>query len=233
MVLIKGIAKTSLIDFQPYVSSTLFLGGCNFRCRFCHNPNLVTESHLLKDISENDIFGFFKEKKKWIDGVCISGGEPTIHNDLPIFLKKLKELGLLVKLDTNGSNPIMLRQIIPSGLADKIAMDIKAPRERYEEVCGIKVDMEKIQDSIDVIMKSGIDYEFRTTVVPGLVGKEDIIKIGEWLKGAKKFCIQQFRSRGPLLDKKLEGKETFNKDDIEDMKKTAEKYFDKVEVRYS
>lgn len=233
MVVIKGINKTTLVDYPPYTSSTIFLSGCNFRCPFCHNPDLVEGFHLLDDISEKEILEFLDTRKKWIDAVCITGGEPCIQKDLPQFIKKIKDKGFLLKLDTNGTNPDMIKFLLKNNLIDKIAMDIKSSKENYSDAIGkdSSIYIDKIQKSIDLIKNSGIDYEFRTTVVPDLVRKEDIKEIGLWIGNAKKFAIQNFRYSGKMLDESFKDKKPFFKDELLEMKQSVEKYFDNIEVR--
>ncbi|MFH1774508.1 MAG: anaerobic ribonucleoside-triphosphate reductase activating protein [Methanobacteriota archaeon] len=193
-MLIKGLVKTTLIDYPGKVACTVFLAKCNFRCPYCQNPDLVVGYGELPTISEEEIFGHLKSRKKWLDGVCVSGGEPTLNSDLPEFLRKIKSMGFLIKLDTNGTNPEMLKKLLDEKLIDYAAMDIKAPLERYEEVVRVRVDLEKIKQSVEIIRNSGVDYEFRTTVVPGLLNSGDIEKICSWLRGSKRYYLQQFRS---------------------------------------
>jgi len=226
--MIKGIQKTSLIDFSPYTSAVLFLGGCNFRCPYCHNPELVKGS--LKDIDESEILRFLISRKKWIDGVVITGGEPTLHSELERFISKIKKMGLLVKLDTNGTNPLMVDKLIKEGLIDYIAMDIKGPLEKYDSICGVKVDKGKIKDTVYLLMKGIVDYEFRCTAVPGLIDADDIVEIGKWLDGSEKFVIQQF-SNSNVLDPKFKEVKPFPPSKLKEFKKLSLPYFKKVEVR--
>ncbi|MDD5162931.1 MAG: anaerobic ribonucleoside-triphosphate reductase activating protein [Candidatus ainarchaeum sp.] len=226
----KGLQKTTLIDFPGQIACTFFLPKCNFKCGFCYNPNLVFDEETGTRISEKEALAFLDERKNFLDGVCISGGEPTLHPGLPEFCAKIKEKGLLVKLDTNGSNPEMLKSLIEKNLVDFVAMDIKASKEKYSLVCGAKIDLEKISESIGLIRKSGIDYEFRATVVP-LLEEKDLLEIGEWLKGSKKFVLQQFHNEMPLLGKNLQKLSPYSP---EQLKKFAEKlkpFFGKIEVR--
>ena len=192
MVEIKGIEKMTLVDYPGKVASTLFLPNCNFRCHYCHNPDLVLRPHTLKTIDEKELMNYLESKKKWIDGICITGGEPTIHKDLPEFIAKFKEKGFSVKLDTNGTNPEMLNLLIEKKLVDCIAMDIKAPLEKYDEVTGVTVNKESIKKSVELLKKSKIDCEFRTTVCPGMLDEKDMDTIGIWLKGEKKYFLQGF-----------------------------------------
>ncbi len=226
-----GLQKTSLIDYSPYTVSVVFTGGCNFRCPFCHNPDIVLRYKELPEIKTEEILKLLSEKKQWIDGICITGGEPCMHKDLPDFIRALKELGMLVKLDTNGSFPDMLRYLTENNILDYIAMDIKAPLERYEEAAGVNVDREKIKKSIDIIKNSGVDYEFRTTVVPGMITKKDIFKIAKMLEGSKKFCIQQFRGSVSLISKDFENLEPYKKHELQEMADIAKPYFEKVVIK--
>jgi len=231
MIAIKGWQKTSLIDYEPYTASVLFLGGCSFRCGYCHNPELVMHFSALPDISQKEVFDYLQQKKRWIDGVCITGGEPTIHDELPEFISEIKKKGLLVKLDTNGSNPHMLKELLCKRLVDYVAMDIKNVLEKYDDVAGLKVEKSKIQKSIQLIRESCVDYEFRTTVIPGIIGKKEIFLIGKWLKGSKRFVIQNFRGTMPLVDNKMQKIKPYPKEELEEMKKIASEYFEEVKVK--
>ena len=165
-----------------------------------------------------------------MEGVCITGGEPTIRPDLIDFIKKIKNKGFLIKLDTNGSNPEILEKLIKENLLDFIAMDIKSSQNNYSKAAGVKVDLGKINKSIDLIKNSNIDYEFRTTVVPGLVGKKDIEEIGKWLKGTKNFALQQFQNK-KVLDKEFEKIQPYSEETLKEFKKMLEKNIKKVELR--
>lgn len=202
-MIIKGLQKTTLIDYPKKVACTIFLFGCNFRCFYCHNPELVVDDGT-EEIKEQDVMNFLKEKKGFLDGVCISGGEPTINRDLPDFIKKIKGLGYSVKLDTNGTNPQMLKQLIDSKLVDYIAMDIKAPKEKYDSVAKVKTNTSSIQKSIDIIKNSAVDYEFRMTVPPKTFDESDFVEIANWMKDAKRFYLQPFRGV-KTLEKKFQG----------------------------
>ena len=215
------------MDYKGKVASVVFLQGCNFRCPFCHNPELVDvtgESTMKKE----EILGYLNENKDWIDAVVISGGEPTLHKELPEFLSQLKKIGILVKLQTNGTNPKMLSELINRKLLDYISMDVKAPIEKYELLAGAKLDASSIQKSVEIIKKSGLEYSFHTTVAPEL-SLSDIKKIGEWLRGSKTFCIQQFRPE-KTLDVSYAEKKPHTKDELEEMADAVRLYFGKVEV---
>jgi len=233
-MLIGGLQKLTLVDYPGKVAATVFLIGCNFRCPNCQNPELINWNNNQPEISEKEFFDFLDSKIGLIDGICITGGEPTIHEDLIDFIKKIKAKGFLVKLDTNGSNPEMLKKLIDAKLLDFIAMDIKAPIgakvQSYDEATGVSTDIEKIKKSVELIKNSGIDYEFRTTIVPGLVEKEDIEQIGIWLRGTKKFALQQFQNK-KVLDKRFEQIQPYPDETLKQFQKILEKYIEKVELR--
>ncbi len=228
---IGGLQKTTLIDFPGKVAATVFTVGCNFRCPYCYNISLVKDTGPTPEMPLEEFLSFLEKRKKVLDGVCITGGEPTLHSDLPKLIDEIKSLGLEVKLDTNGSNPEMLGQLIKEKKPDYIAMDIKAPLEKYGSISRVQLDKEKIKKSVELIKNSGIEYEFRSTVVPGLFTKEDAKAIGEWLKGAKAFFIQQFRPMDSMLDSSLKKVLPFSREELEEFKKTMEPFFEKVEIR--
>lgn len=227
---IKGVQKTSLIDYPKKVASVIFVSRCNFRCPYCHNPELVFDE-IKEDISPEEILAFLDKKKKWIDGVCITGGEPTLHKGLIEFAGEIKKKGLLVKIDTNGTNPSMLESLLKEKLVDYIAMDIKAPIEKYPAVIKTKFDEKAVRKSIGIVMNSGVGYEFRTTVVPGLFEEKDAEKIGKLLKGAEKFCLQQFRNNDKVLDAKMQDIQPYAPKKLKEFKKTLSEYIKKVEIR--
>jgi pyruvate formate lyase activating enzyme len=231
MLPIKGFQKTCLIDYPGKVASLIFLPLCTFRCPYCHNPDLINNFNEIETIPEKKIIDFLEKRKGWIDALVISGGEPTLHKEIFDFLKKVKKLDILTKIDTNGTNPVVIKELIDRKLIDFVAMDIKAPLEKYDKITKTKVNKKLIQSSVDIIKNSNIDYEFRITVVPELITKEDLIKIGTWLKGSKKFCIQQFNSKNKLLDPKFENKPSYSAQELEEFKKLLEPYFDLVEIR--
>lgn len=228
--IIKGFTKVSMLDYPGKISAVIFTGGCNFRCGFCHNPELVNNDPRLTPFDEDYVLEYLEEKRRWIDGVCITGGEPTLEKDMPLLLRKIKDLGLLVKFDTNGTNPEMLKVLIDGKLVDYVAMDIKNSKEKYEKTCEVKINMDNIQKSIDLIMSSSVDYEFRTTIVPGVVDKEDVEKISEWISKAKKYAIQQFV---PIktLNPKYANIEHYHTPILNAMGEIAKKKIKEVEVR--
>lgn len=212
-MIIKGIQKLTLLDFPGRVACTVFTAGCNFRCPFCHNASLVLGG---SDgfINENEIFAFLEARRGRLSGICISGGEPTLQPDLARFIRRVKELGYAVKLDTNGYRPEVLRELLSEGLLDYVAMDIKSSRERYSAVAGVEVDVSKIEESAALLMSSGVPYEFRTTVVRELHSAEDFPEIGNWLSGAEKFYLQSFVDSGDVISDGLNG---YDKKDLQEL----------------
>ena len=200
MIKIKGLQKLTLLDFPERIACTVFLGGCNFRCPFCHNASLVLPERQSEDITEGEFFEFLASRVGRLSGVCVSGGEPTLYKELPLFLLKIKQMGFAVKLDTNGYNPEMLEALINDGLVDYVAMDIKNSREKYPLTAGLStLDISKIEKSASLLMKGSVPFEFRTTVCRELHTEEDIKKLGEWLGGDEKFYLQSFKDSGDIL----------------------------------
>lgn len=196
-----GIEKLSLVDFDGKLSCTLFTGGCNYRCPFCHNSPLIKEQPFL-DL--NEILDYLNKRKKMLDAVVISGGEPTLHKELPEILKLIKELGYIIKLDTNGTNPKMLKELIDNKLIDYVAMDIKGSLNNYHLITGVNNPLlENIKESINILTKSNIDYEFRTTLVKEYHTLDVINEMKELLKGTKKLYLQKFVLRETCLDQSL------------------------------
>jgi len=228
-MLIGGIQKFSLIDYPGEICAIIFTQGCNFRCPYCHNPELVDRKLFSRLIPEKEIFSFLEKRKGKLDAVEITGGEPTLQKDLIEFIKKIKEMGFLVKLDSNGSNPGVLMKIISLGLIDYIAMDVKAPLERYQEITNSSIEPEKIKQSIDIIKKSNIDYEFRTTITR-MLKKEDLFKIAKLIKGAKKYALQQFVP-SKTLDPKFKEMKPYSKEELESFKKSLQPFFENIELR--
>jgi pyruvate formate lyase activating enzyme len=204
-MVIGGLQKFTLIDFPNKLAATVFLSGCNFRCPWCYSSELVLPENIKKQpkISEKSLFDFLDLRKGSLEGVVICGGEPTINKDLPSFLKKIKKLGYAIKLDTNGSNSAVLANVIKRGLVDYVAMDIKGPKEKYSEIVGKKINIKEIDKSVAFLKQGGIDYEFRTTVVPAFHKKEDILETAKWIFGAEKYYLQSFRPE-KTIDPRLE-----------------------------
>lgn len=207
-----GWQKESLIEWPGKICSVVFVGGCNFRCPFCHNPDLISSSPQLPSIKEEEILDYCLANKDLLDGLALTGGEPLLapKEDLISFIKKIKKIGLLVAIETNGSNPDMISSLLKDGLVDYLAMDIKAPLgvEKYNEASGVKVNLSNIKKSIKIIIDSGVDYEFRTTVVPNILNETDILKISNQIKGASQYYLQQFRSEN-VFNPKLRGVKSY------------------------
>ncbi len=264
-VQIGGLQKLTLIDYPGRLAATVFFYGCNFRCPWCFSPELVLPEKIKKQlhpvkpskdgispsakfngarISEKEFFKFLKERKGLLNGVTICGGEPSINKKLPAFIKKIKKLGYFVKLDTNGSNPKMLKKLIDEKLIDYLAMDIKAPLGlklkaksqrlkvlKYEKATGVKVNLEKIKKSIEILKNSNIDFEFRTTVVPGIQTKEDIIEIAKWIGGPKiKYYLQNFRPE-KTLDPKFEKIKPYPQEYLLEIQKAIAPFFEICQLR--
>lgn len=227
---ISGLQKTSLVDYPGKISAVIFTSGCNFNCHFCHNPELVNPQFNSFQIQEKELFEFLNKRKKIIDAVVVTGGEPTIYDDLVGFIKKIKTIGFLVKLDTNGTNPELIKKLLKENLIDYIAMDIKGPIDKYSKITGKNVNTDNIQKSVEIIKKSKINYEFRTTVVPTLLDKNDFKKIGEWLNGSKKYYLQQFRNQ-KTLDPGLRNINPYSEDNLNNFANTIKKYVKNVEIR--
>lgn len=200
-MLIAGLNKTTLLDYPGCVAATVFTGGCNFRCPFCHNGSLVLAPLSQGFYSEKEIFAFLEKRKNVLKGVCVTGGEPTLQEDLPEFLLRVKEMGYRVKLDTNGYKPDVLEELLGKKLLDYVAMDIKNCPEKYAVTSGLGTgeDWKQIHDSIKILKESSIPYEFRTTVVKELHLKEDLVKIGEWIKGCSLYYLQQYQDNENIL----------------------------------
>lgn len=230
-MLICGLQRTTLLDFPGHVAATLFTGGCNFRCPYCHNAELVlqpSKGHL----PEEEVWKFLEKRRGLLEGVCITGGEPALQPDLKQFIGRIKELGYLVKLDSNGYRPDVLRDLTESGLLDYVAMDVKASRENYAKVAGVpQLDVSKIEESAAFLMgQERIPYEFRTTLVKGLHAREEVEAIGKWLAGARALYLQSYRE-GENVMRPDAGFQAFLPKELEQMAEMARKYIVRVEVR--
>jgi pyruvate formate lyase activating enzyme len=221
--------ESSHIDYPGVDSIVLGLAGCNFRCPYCHNPELITGENL-KAIPIDEVEQYLLKKKKWVEGIVITGGEPTIHSDLPDLVDKLKQLGFLVKLDTNGTNPDMLEKLLDK--LDFVAMDVKAPYVVYDVVARANADPQVIRKSVNLIKESGKKYEFRTTCVPGLVSESMVKSIAYWLEGSERYVLQNFKP-GTCLDERYNDVNQFTEPEMDAMKEMAKPYFGEVEVRYN
>lgn len=228
-MLIGGLQKTTLVDYPGKIAATIFTIGCNYRCSFCHNPEIV--KGIAKVIPEETIFEFLKSRKDLIDGVCITGGEPTLQNDLLEFIKKIKHLGYAVKLDTNGHKPQVLKKLIGKGLIDYVAMDIKAPWKKYQKVVVRATDLDKVKESVLIIRESGLPYEFRSTVLPALHSEKDIVAMARQIKGADKYFLQQFRPALSLVDPAYLEKMTYTKKQLTEIMQTFKDWFKVCRVR--
>lgn len=228
---IKGHQKTTLLDYPGKIATIFFTPGCNFRCGFCHNKDLVLDSPDLPQITEEEIFKFLKKRKKLTEGVVISGGEPTLQKDLTLFIKKIKSLGFCVKLDTNGANPAVLKQLIDQKLIDYIAMDIKGPLDaRYEKIVGVGIDLGKIRLCIKLIKESGIDYEFRTTVVPTLHTKKDLVDMAKQIEPVKLWYLQQFLPQN-TINANYREITPYDKLELEEILKKIQKIIPEAKIR--
>jgi len=229
---IGGFQKFTLIDYPDKIACTIFTLGCSFRCPWCHNPELVLPEKIVIQpiVLEKDFFNFLKNKQGLLDGVVIGGGEPTIHQDLPAFAKKIKKMGFLVKLDTNGSSPYMLKDLINSSLVDFVAMDVKAPEKKYPDLAGKDVNIEDIKKSIAFLKDSDIDFEFRTTLVPGLLNRDDILEIARWIGPAPRYSLQNFKP-GKTVNPIFRNVASYPDDYLVSIKEAVAPLFDICEIK--
>lgn len=224
-----GLQKTTFIDYPEKIACIVFTQGCNFRCGYCHNPELFENKEPV--LSVPAFFEFLNKRKGKLDGVVITGGEPTLHcKDLIEFIKEVKSLGFLVKLDTNGTHPDVLQELLSENLLDYIAMDIKAPLAKYKDITRVDVDTDIIKKSIDMIMNSGVDYEFRTTIVKSQLSVEDLRQIGELIQGAKKYYMQKFLAT-KILDESLMTETSYTDEEFKNLRTILEEYVDFVDYR--
>ena len=194
---IAGLQKTTLLDYPGRVACTLFLAGCNLRCPFCHNASLVLRPQTA--MKQEELLAFLQTRRRKLDGVCVTGGEPTLYEDLPQLLRAIRELGFLVKLDTNGTRPEMLRSLLRDGLVDYVAMDIKNRPEKYADTCGGPEVLDAVRESVSILEASAVEHEFRTTVLHPYHTPEDLEAIGQWLRGTQNYYIQAFVDSGDLI----------------------------------
>ncbi len=226
---IYGLQKTTLVDYPGHVATTLFTGGCNFRCPYCQNSDLVVGVSEVEPYSDAEIFRHLQKRRGVLDGVVISGGEPTLHPDLPDFIRRIKELGYLVKLDTNGTNPAMLRDLVNDGLIDYVAMDIKHSRAKYQTIaCQETFCLDDIVASVDFLKEGHIDYEFRTTLCQEFHKETDITAIGLWLMGAKAYYLQPYKESDGVLHP---GLHAHSKEMLEEFVTILSAFIPKVEIR--
>lgn len=229
-MIIGGLQKASLIDYPGRVSAVVFTRGCNLRCRYCQNPELVLPEKYCAPISDGYVINFLESRRGKLDGVVITGGEPTIQNGLLQFMKKIKAMGYQIKFDTSGISPRFLELVIKSALVDYIAMDVKAPFEKYEKVVGVQVDIERMKQSIKIIKSCAVDYEFRTTVAKSLTSKEDLVAIAQSITGAKRYVLQKFR-KSENLDQEMAENDTYSDVEFEMIAKTLGNYVGCVSIR--
>ncbi len=220
---IQGFQKMTLLDYPERVACTVFTGGCNFRCPFCHNASLVTDINLKSAFNEEEILSFLEKRQGILDGVCITGGEPLLQPDIKQFIIKIKSLGFKVKLDTNGSFPDKLKELIDENLVDYVAMDIKNSKEKYLITAGVTKDiMPSVEKSVKILLENRVDYEFRTTVTAQHHTVEDIENIAKWIKGAKRYFIQGFVDSGEILGETLLSSP--DEKTLQSMEKVADNY---------
>ncbi len=212
--------KLSLLDYPGRVACTVFTGGCNFRCPFCHNASLVLPEQLDGTEQKEQVLTFLKKRVGLLDGVAITGGEPLMHKALPDFMRQIKDMGYSIKLDTNGSFPQRLEEVITQGLVDRVAMDIKNSPALYAKTIGVeRFDLKPIEDSIGILMQGRVDHEFRTTVVKGLHTEESLLDAARWISGAKEYYLQQYKDSGNVL--KSEGLDSFTDDEMKALRETV------------
>ena len=219
---IAGMQKLTLLDFPGVVACTLFTAGCNFRCPWCHNAGLVLPEEASDRLLESgEVLSFLEKRKGVLDGVCVTGGEPLLHAELPDFLKRVKDLGYRVNLDTNGSFPERLEALVREKLADRVAMDIKNGPSRYAETVGLRnLDLSAVTASKDFLLSDAVDYEFRTTVVRGLHTAESLLEAADWIRGARQWFLQQFKDSGNLIHG--EGLSAFSEDEMRRLLETVQ-----------
>jgi len=222
-MIIGGLQKTSLLDYPNILSAIIWTTGCNFRCPFCYNKQLVFGKTQI--IPEKTILLFLEKRKGVLEGLSISGGEPLLQEDIVDFIEKVKELNYLIKIDTNGAFPEKLKELIDKKLVDYISMDVKAPKEKYDQLVGVKTDITKIEQSIEIIKNEAPDYEFKTTAVPSMLNKKDIFEIAKWLGISKQFYLQQFKSDSPLVSSKLNGAIPYTKEKLNEMLQEIKPFF--------
>ena len=229
-MLISGLQYLTLLDYPGHVACTVFTGGCNFRCPFCHNAPLVLPELIGQDTDEEQVLSFLRKRQGILDGVAVTGGEPLLHKDMVGFLEKVKALGYKIKLDTNGSFPDRLRELISAGLVDRVAMDIKNAPELYAKTVGLpSLDLAPIERSKELLLRGDVDYEFRTTVVKGLHTRESIIGAAKWIAGAKEYYLQQFKDSGNVIA--IEGLGEYSEKEMHALARAAAQYVPSVQVR--
>ena len=230
-MLISGLQKLTLLDYPGTVSCTVFTAGCNFRCPFCHNASLVLPDRLQGDPNGVDtVLDFLRKRQGLLEGVAVTGGEPLLHADMADFLRKIRELGYRIKLDTNGSFPDRLRELIEEGLVDRVAMDIKNDPALYAKTAGLRaLDLSAIERSKNLLLEGRIDYEFRTTVVKGLHTRESLLEAARWIEGAKEYYLQQYKDSGNLI--RPEGLGAFSNEEMHALCEAVAEILPTVQLR--
>lgn len=229
MVKVHGFNKLTLLDYPGRLACTVFLGHCNFRCPFCHNAGLVLNPENEPVIPIAEILGTLKKRKGILDGVCITGGEPTVHKKLPEFVQQIKKLDYSVKLDTNGTNPQMVREMVKAGLLDYVAMDIKNSPEKYGETAGIvRADLEAIHETVEFLKSGEVDYEFRTTVTRELHKREDFLKIRKWLSGSRRYFLQAYKESEQVIRPVYS---SYSREQLENFRQLLLEEISQVEIR--
>jgi len=226
---IGGFQKTSLLDYPDEISAIIWTVGCDFRCPFCYNKDIVLGKAGL--VPEEEVLVFLQKRKGLLGALVISGGEPLMQEDIADFIKKIKDIDYLVKIDTNGMHPEKLKDLIDQKLIDYVAMDIKAPKNKYDKLTDIKTDIKKVEKSVEIIKNSTVGYEFKTTFTPELLTKEDIVEIAKWLEGSKRFYLQQFKNDVPLLSYKLENVSPYPKEYLTETLEAIKPFFKNCDVR--
>ena len=229
-MVISGLQKLTLLDYPGKVACTVFTGGCNFRCPFCHNAALVLPQRSAQEFTEEEILTFLKKRSGILDGVAITGGEPLIHGDIGIFLRKVKDLGYKIKLDTNGSFPDRLQALIRDGLVDRVAMDVKNSPALYAVTAGVpSLDLASIEKSRDLLLSGAVEAEFRTTVVKGLHTRESLIETSKWIAGAPEYYLQQYKDSGDILSSS--GLSAFDREEMLSLAEAVRPYVPTVQIR--
>ena len=225
-----GLQETSLLDYPGKICAIVWTVGCNFRCPFCYNLNMVYGD--TDTVPVDHVLSFLDDRVGKLDALSITGGEPLLHEDIGDFMKEVKDRGFLVKVDTNGTFPDRLEQLLNAGLVDYVSMDVKAPIDKYDQLAGVHVDVEKIKRSIELIMEKASDYEFKTTMIPGLLEKEDVKQVTSFIKGAKRYYLQQFKTDVPVINQELLSATTpFTAEEFNEMKDLASPFVESCLLR--
>ena len=229
-MIVSGLQKLTLLDYPGKVACTVFTGGCNFRCPFCHNASLVLPQRCAQELPEEEILAFLKKRCGMLDGVAVTGGEPLLHKDIGLFLRKVRDLGYKIKLDTNGSFPDRLEALISDGLVDRVAMDVKNSPALYSVTAGIPaLDIAPIEKSRDMLLSGAVEAEFRTTVVKGLHTRESLIETAKWIAGASEYYLQQFKDSGDILSSA--GLSAFDREEMLSLAEAVRPYVPSVQIR--